>query len=285
MDQRALFILPLEGLAQQFQKGEFSPYAKPLPQDVGIMVIDRAELQLFGTTTRLADIDLFGKHIVKAVNRVVAGGAMHTFITVVAGPGAGRPTKQMFEAVAAYALGLRGNRMCGLYPQEGAVFTVLASSDRKTLVYMEGVRDTVRVEQGEEKAVVLLSSNGLHVVFESGKFEIGPVRLEGGIEFVGIDSMQRPITLFDGRPVSVFNGVEPIVVRLILGNDEVSGKKTLLAEMLESAGIKTDAIFVGNVEGGPQQFAQIVDGSLVFFDSRRAMVDLTRQLQAHPTHH
>ncbi len=258
---------------------------KPLPQDVGLMVIDSVELRLYGINVQLVNVDLIGKYVVKSINKVVAGGETHAFITIVAGPKAKKPTKQMLEALAAYALGLRGNRMCGLYPQEGKTCTVLVSSDRETLVHMEGVRDTVRVEQDDDKAVVLLSSNGLHVVFESEKFEVVPVRTEGGIDFVGVDSVQRPTTLFDGRPVSVLNGAEPIATRFIFGSNEDGDKKTLTVQALESTGIKSDTIFVGNVEGSTQLFAQIVDSKLVFCNLRHAMNDLTKRLQCRPTHY
>lgn len=280
MQSRPLFVLKFKGLLEQYGSQGFTPYMKPVLQGPGLMVLRGSELELYSTTTRLIDVCLRGAHAIKAINKIESGPTTLVYITLVAGPDAGQPSAEAFKAVAAYALGLKDRRFCGLYPTQGEVYTAVAASDAREITLVEGVRDSVRVEVGDEVVLVLLGSHGLFAFLESVDRTAvsAPVIMEGEADLGQVESIQRPLVLSDGEPVSVLNGETPTAVRFAFDGE------ALKIEVLESDPLKEGVIYVGALESDPTQFVQFVGGELVLSSKRKAAISLTRQLQCGTGH-
>ena len=281
MESRPLFVLTFKSLLEQYAFRNQTAYMKPVLPGPGLMVLRGNELELYSPKTRLTDICLCGAHAIKAVNKIESGSTTLVYITLVAGQDAGAPSAEAYKAVAAYALGLKDRRFCGLYPTQGETYTAVAGSDAREIVMVDEVRDSVRVEIGNDVVLVLLDSRGPFALLESvDRIAVSaPVIVEGETDFAQVESIQRPLVLSSGEPFSVLNGETPIAVRFGFDGE------TLKIEVLDSDPFKEGVTYVGALESDPSQFAQFVGGKLVLSSNRKASISLTRQLQCGTGHH
>jgi len=269
---RPIFELATAPLIEQFLSGLCDAQAKPATESIGLMAVDRRAIWLYSTKVLLSAVDLSNKYVIKSVNRLEVQGVAHATITLMSEPGAPAPTKEMFQAVAAYALGVRGNRMCGIYPDGWVAHTwyVAQGTSMNELVDM---CDSVRVEYDGLTAILLLGPEGLFVMSDRrAGLEIRPVSVRGSkIDFQATESLQRPLTLYDGQQVTVLNSPQPRAARLHLGGDNP------YIEVLEAN--LGQARYIGPVEGKPLEFAQVIDGQILMVATRAAEHALTQALQ------
>lgn len=104
---RTLFELSIRELTREFAERNFSAYAKPRLAGVGPILIDLRDLLFYNENVGPDDLDLNGRYAVCMIKKIGMGRRAQMLVSLVGDDQAVQPPVKLFQAVAAYAAGLK----------------------------------------------------------------------------------------------------------------------------------------------------------------------------------